>query len=98
MKFHEKIIKIHMNIPLTLYPGSGRRDISDIPPGHPHKPKWLSYADVTSGKLIVSRRIVVRQAAGRKIVVESSSQHDEKHVALAPLSGIRVGKRRRIQD
>jgi hypothetical protein len=39
MKFHEKIIKIHMNIPLTLYPGSGRRDISDIPPGHPHKPK-----------------------------------------------------------
>jgi hypothetical protein len=29
-----------------------------------------------------------------KIIAESLSQHDEKHVMLTPLSGIRVGKRR----
>jgi hypothetical protein len=46
----------------------------------------------------VSRRVDVRQAAGRKnifINTESLSQHDEKHVVPTPLSGIRVGGRRR---
>jgi hypothetical protein len=43
----------------------------------------------------VSRRVNVRQAAGRKIIAESLSQHDEKHVVPIPLSGIRVGRRRR---
>jgi hypothetical protein len=41
----------------------------------------------------VSRRVDVRQAAGRKIIAESLSQHDEKHVVPTPLSGIRVGRR-----
>jgi hypothetical protein len=35
-----------------------------------------------------SRRPVV------KIIVKSLSQHDEKHVVPAPLSGMRVGRRR----
>jgi hypothetical protein len=39
----------------------------------------------------VSRRVDVRQAAGQKIIAESLSQHDEKHVVPTPLSGIRVG-------
>jgi hypothetical protein len=43
----------------------------------------------------VSRRVDVRQAAGHKIIAESLSQHDEKHVVPIPLSGIRVGGRRR---
>jgi hypothetical protein len=30
-----------------------------------------------------------------KINAESLSQHDEKHVVPTPLSGIRVGRRRR---
>jgi hypothetical protein len=34
----------------------------------------------------VSRRVDVRQVAGRKIIVESSSQHDEKHVVPTPLN------------
>jgi hypothetical protein len=34
------------------------------------------------------RRLVV------KIIAESLSQHDEKHVVPTPLSGIRVGGRR----
>jgi hypothetical protein len=38
------------------------------------------------------RRVDVRQAAGRKIIAESLSQHDVKHVVPIPLSGIRVGK------
>jgi hypothetical protein len=42
----------------------------------------------------VSRRVDVRQAAGRKIIVESLSQHDEKHVIPTPLSEIRVGRKR----
>jgi hypothetical protein len=43
----------------------------------------------------VSRRVDVRQAAGRKnIFAESLSQHDEKHVVPTPLSGIRVEGRR----
>jgi hypothetical protein len=37
--------------------------------------------------LTSSRRPVV------KIIVESLSQHDEKHVVPTPLSGIRVGGR-----
>jgi hypothetical protein len=40
----------------------------------------------------VSRRVDVSQAAGRKLIAESLSQHDEKHVVPTPLSGIRVGK------
>jgi hypothetical protein len=36
----------------------------------------------------------VRQAVGRKIIAESLSQHDEKHVVPTPLSEIRVGRRR----
>jgi hypothetical protein len=32
-----------------------------------------------------------------KIIAESLSQHDEKHVVPTPLSGIRVGKRRRVR-
>jgi hypothetical protein len=43
---------------------------------------------------IIPWRIDVRQAAGRKIIVESLSQHDEKHVVLTPINEIRVGKRR----
>jgi hypothetical protein len=35
---------------------------------------------------LVSRRVDVRQAAGRKTIAESLSQHDEKHVVLTPLS------------
>jgi hypothetical protein len=38
------------------------------------------------GGLTSGRRLV-------KIIAESLSQHDEKHVILTPLSGIRVGKR-----
>jgi hypothetical protein len=38
------------------------------------------------------------QGGGRrpvvKIIAESLSQHDEKHVVPTPLSGIRVGRRR----
>jgi hypothetical protein len=37
----------------------------------------------------VPRKVDVRQAAGRKIIAESLSQHDEKHVVPTPLS---VGK------
>jgi hypothetical protein len=33
-----------------------------------------------------------KQAADRKIIAESLSQHDEKHVVPTPLSGIRVGE------
>jgi hypothetical protein len=32
-----------------------------------------------------------------KIIAESLSQYDEKHVVLTPLSGIRVGKRKRFK-
>jgi hypothetical protein len=39
------------------------------------------------GGLTSGRRLVV------KIIAESLSQHDEKHVVLTPLSGIRVGER-----
>jgi hypothetical protein len=46
-------------------------------------PKLLSYDEFP-------RRVVVRQAAGRKIIAESLS-HDEKHVEPTPLS---VGKGR----
>jgi hypothetical protein len=42
-----------------------------------------------------SRGINVRQAAGRKIIADFSSQYDEKHVPT-PLSGIKVGKRRAV--
>jgi hypothetical protein len=42
----------------------------------------------------VSRRVDVRQAAVGKIIAESLSQHDEKHVVPTPLRGMRVGKRR----
>jgi hypothetical protein len=31
-----------------------------------------------------------------KIITESLSQHDEKHVVPTPLSGIRVGRRRSV--
>jgi hypothetical protein len=41
------------------------------------------------GGLTLGRRPVV------KIIAESLSQHDEKHVVPTSLSGIRVGKRRR---
>jgi hypothetical protein len=36
-----------------------------------------------------SSRVDFRQAAGRKLIAESLSQHDEKHVVPTPLS---VGK------
>jgi hypothetical protein len=46
----------------------------------------------------VSRRVDVRQAAGRKnncrIFLRPATQHDEKHIVPTPLSGIRVGGRR----
>jgi hypothetical protein len=42
----------------------------------------------------VSSRVDVRQAPVVKIVAESLSQHDEKHVAPTSLSGIRVGERK----
>jgi hypothetical protein len=41
----------------------------------------------------VSRKVDVRQAAGRKIIAESLSQHEKKHVVPTPLSGIKLGKR-----
>jgi hypothetical protein len=45
----------------------------------------------------VSRRVDVRQAAGRKNnIAESLSQHDEIHVVPTPLIGIKVGKREEI--
>jgi hypothetical protein len=34
------------------------------------------------------------QTAGRKIIAESLSLHDEKHVVPTPLSRIRTGRRR----
>jgi hypothetical protein len=40
-------------------------------------------------------RVDVRQRPVVKIIAESLSQHDEKHVVPTPLSGIRVGGRRR---
>jgi hypothetical protein len=43
----------------------------------------------------VSRRVDVRQS-DVKIVAESLSQHDEKHVVPTPLSGTRVEKRKKI--
>jgi hypothetical protein len=33
-----------------------------------------------------------------KIIAESLSQHDEKHVVPTPLSGIRVGRRRLLRS
>jgi hypothetical protein len=42
----------------------------------------------SQGGLTSGRRPVV------KIIAESLSQHDEKHVVTTPLSGIRVGGRR----
>jgi hypothetical protein len=41
----------------------------------------------------VSRRVDVRRPVV-KIIAESLSQHDEKHVVPTPLSGIRVGRRK----
>jgi hypothetical protein len=41
----------------------------------------------------VTRRVDVRQPVV-KIIAESLSQHDEKHVVPTPLSGIRVGRGR----
>jgi hypothetical protein len=46
----------------------------------------------------VSRMVDVRQAAGRKIIADSLSQHNEKHVVPTPFSGIREGKRIDIRD
>jgi hypothetical protein len=40
----------------------------------------------------VSRRVDVRQAAGRINIAESLTQHDEKHVVPTPFSRIGVGK------
>jgi hypothetical protein len=39
----------------------------------------------------VSRRVDIRLVV--KIIAESLSQHDEKHVVPTPISGIRVGKK-----
>jgi hypothetical protein len=44
---------------------------------------------------LVLRRVDIRRLPDVKIIVESLSQHDEKHVVPTPLSGIRVGRRRR---
>jgi hypothetical protein len=43
----------------------------------------------------VSRRVDVNTRPVVKIIAESLSQHDEKHVVPTPLSGIMVGKRRK---
>jgi hypothetical protein len=40
----------------------------------------------------VSRRVDVGRQPVVKIIAESLSQHDEKHVVPTPLSGIRVGR------
>jgi hypothetical protein len=40
----------------------------------------------------VSRRTNVKQVAGRKIIAEFLSLHDEKYVVPTPLSGIRERK------
>jgi hypothetical protein len=42
----------------------------------------------------VSMRVDVRQLVV-KLVAESLSQHDEKYVVPTPISGIRVGKRKK---
>jgi hypothetical protein len=47
----------------------------------------------THSSFIVRRRVDVRLLVV-KIIAESLSQHDEKHVVPTPLSGIRVGERR----
>jgi hypothetical protein len=39
-----------------------------------------------------SRRVDIRQAAGGKIIAESISQYDEKHVVPTLLSGIKGRK------
>jgi hypothetical protein len=44
------------------------------------------------------RRVDVTQAAGREIIAESLSQHDEKHVVPTPISGIKVERRRKRID
>jgi hypothetical protein len=41
----------------------------------------------------IARRVDVRQVV--KIIAESLSQHDRKHVVLTPLSGIKVRKRKK---
>jgi hypothetical protein len=46
----------------------------------------------------VSERVDDRQAAGLKIITESLSQHNEKHVVSTPLSEIMVGQRRKRTD
>jgi hypothetical protein len=40
----------------------------------------------------IPKRVDVRQAAGRKIITKSLSQHDEKHVELTALSVVRIGE------
>jgi hypothetical protein len=45
----------------------------------------------------VSRRVDVKNAPVVKIIAESLSQHDEKHIIPNPVSGIRVGKRKKSQ-
>jgi hypothetical protein len=58
----------------------------------------LSQAPPCFGRLVkpVSRRVDVRPVV--KIIAESLSQHDEKHVVPTPLSGIRVGRRRKVLE
>jgi hypothetical protein len=45
----------------------------------------------------VSRRVDGRRPVV-KIIAKYLSQHDEKHVVPTPLSGIRVGKRRKEEE
>jgi hypothetical protein len=52
----------------------------------------VAFEDVSTHSSL--RRVDVGQAAGRKIISESLSQHDEKNVVPTPLSGIRVGKKK----
>jgi hypothetical protein len=58
-----------------------------------------NFRDMVANKgLTDPRRVDVRLAAGRIIIAESLSQHYLQHVAPTPLSGIRVGKRRKVAN
>jgi hypothetical protein len=55
--------------------------------------RWSRLHLQSSARAPISKKVDVRQAAGRKIIAESLS-HDKKHVVPTSLSGIRVRRRR----
>jgi hypothetical protein len=102
---------LHTYIPLTLYPRRGSRGISNIPPRHPRFTKISKLFRASEGTLSRWSRLHLQSLAhplqfqgglttGRrpvvKIIAESISQHDEKHVVPTLLSRIRVGRRSKL--